>query len=133
MSYLVAYVTVLIVFGVIDAGWLSTMGPVLYRPTLRDILLPSLRIAPALAFYLLYPVGVVVFAVLPGLRSGALSTAFMLALLFGALAYGTYDLTNYATLRNWTLQLTIIDICYGAATSGIAAVLAGLAARSIAR
>jgi uncharacterized membrane protein len=133
MSYLVAYVTVLIVFGVIDAGWLSTMGPVLYRPTLGDILLPSLRIAPALAFYLLYPVGVVVFAVLPGLRSGALSTAFMLALLFGALAYGTYDLTNYATLRNWTLQLTIIDICYGAATSGIAAVLAGLAARSIAR
>jgi len=133
MPYLVAYVTVLIVFGVIDAGWLTTMGPVLYRPTLGDILLPSLRIAPALAFYLLFPVGVVVFAVLPGIRSGALSTAFMLALLFGALAYATYDLTNYATLRNWTLQLTIIDICYGAATSGIAAVLASLAARALAR
>jgi uncharacterized membrane protein len=133
MSYIIAYVTILIVFGVIDAGWLSTMGPVLYRPTLADILLPSLRIAPAIAFYLLYPIGVVVFAVLPGLRSGTLTTAFMLALLFGALAYATYDLTNYATLRNWTLQLTIIDICYGAAASGIAAVLATLAARSIAR
>ena len=51
-------------------------------------------------------------------------TAYTLALLFGALAYATYDLTNYATLRNWNLQITVLDIGYGALASGIAATLA---------
>ncbi len=83
MTYFVAYIAVLVVFGAIDAGWLSTMGNMLYRPTLSDILLQNLRIAPALAFYALYPIGVVVFAVLPALRAGSLATAFFLALLFG--------------------------------------------------
>jgi uncharacterized membrane protein len=99
MSYVIAYVAVLIVFGTIDAAWLSTMGPMLYRPALGDILAPGLRIAPTIAFYLMYPVGVVVFAVLPALRAQTPFTAAALALLFGALAYATYDLTNYATLR----------------------------------
>ena len=88
MSYLVAYFTVLVVFGVVDAGWLTTMGPLLYRPTLGDILLPGLRLAPAIVFYLAYPIGIVVFAVLPGLRMASLPNAVALALLFGALAYG---------------------------------------------
>jgi uncharacterized membrane protein len=129
MTYFISYLAVLVVFGIIDAGWLSTMGNILYRPTLGDILLQNLRIAPALAFYAMYPVGIVVFAVLPALRSGSLATAFSLALLFGAIAYATYDLTNYATLRNWTLQISVADICYGAIASGIAATVATLVAR----
>lgn len=131
LSYVIAYITILVVFGAIDAGWLSTMGNLLYRPTLGDILLPSLRVAPAIAFYLLYPIGIVVFAVAPGLRSGSNAVAFSLAVLFGAIAYATYDLTNFATLRNWTLQLTLLDICYGALASGVAAVAACLAARAL--
>jgi uncharacterized membrane protein len=121
MSYLVAYVGVLVVFGAIDAAWLTFMGPLVYRPALAEILAPNLRVVPALAFYLTYPIGIVVFAVLPGLRAGSVATAFALALLFGALAYATYDLTNYATLRVWTLQITLLDIVYGAFASGIAA------------
>jgi uncharacterized membrane protein len=132
MTYFVSYVAVLVVFGIIDAGWLSTMGNILYRPTLGDILLQNHRIAPAIVFYAIYPIGVVVFAVLPALRSGSLATAFFLALLFGAIAYATYDLTNYATLRNWTLQISVADICYGAVASGIAATAATLAARKFA-
>jgi len=130
MIYFVAYISVLVVFGIIDAGWLSTMGGLLYRPILGDILLENLRIAPAIAFYLAYPIGVVVFAVLPGLRAGSLPTACLLAVLFGALAYATYDLTNYATLRHWTMQLAVIDICYGAAASGIAAAVASYVTRT---
>jgi uncharacterized membrane protein len=126
MSYFVAYLTVLIVFGVVDAGWLTALGPLLYRPALGDILLPSLRAGPAIAFYLVYPVGVVVFAVLPGQRATSLPATIVLALLFGALAYGTYDLTNYATMRHWTLQLTFLDIGYGAIASGLAATVAYL-------
>jgi uncharacterized membrane protein len=131
MSYVVAYLTVLVVFGAIDAGWLTTMGPVLYRPTLADILLPSLRVAPAIVFYLLYPVGIVVFSVMPGLRAGSLTTTLLFALLFGAIAYATYDLTNFATLRNWTWQITLVDIGYGAIASGVAAVAAGFVLRSL--
>ncbi len=133
MSYAIAYVAVLIVFGAIDAAWLSTMGPALYRPALGDILAPGLRIAPAIAFYLMYPIGVVVFAVLPALRAQTPLPAATLALLFGALAYATYDLTNYATLRNWTLQITVLDIGYGALASGIAATAAYFAVRAIVR
>jgi uncharacterized membrane protein len=133
MPYLVAYVAVLIVFGAIDAVWLSTMGPIVYRPALGDILLPSLRTAPAIVFYLTYPIGVVVFAVLPALRAQSPSTAFTLALLFGALAYATYDLTNYATLRNWNLLITVLDIVYGALASGVAATLAYAVVRVMTR
>jgi uncharacterized membrane protein len=124
MAYLVAYIVVLVVFGTIDACWLIFVGPLVYRPTLADVLAPAVRIGPAIAFYLGYPIGVVVFAVLPGLRAGGATNAFLLAVLFGALAYGTYDLTNYATLRNWTLQITALDIVYGALLSGVAAIAA---------
>src|ERR1700734_1543899 len=131
MTYVIAYVAVLIVFGTIDAVWLTTMGALLYRPALGDILAQNLRVAPAVAFYLLYPIGVVAFAVLPGLRAQSPLAAAALALLFGALAYATYDLTNYATLRNWTLQITVIDIGYGALASSIAATVGYFAVRAI--
>ena len=124
MRFVIAYIGVLIVFGAIDAAWLTFMGPILYRPVLADILATNLRIAPAIAFYLMYPIGVVVFAVAPALRSGSPSGAFALAMLFGAIAYGTYDLTNYATLRVWSLQITVLDMVYGALASGIAAAAA---------
>ena len=73
MNYVVPYVVALVVFGVIDAGWLNTIGKMLYRPALADILLDDLRLAPAIAFYLAYPVGIVVFGVMPGLRADAAS------------------------------------------------------------
>ena len=133
MRVLVAYFSVLIVFGIIDAGWLSIMANILYRPVLGDILLSNLRFGPAIVFYLAYPVGVVAFAVVPGLREDSIVTAFLLALLFGALAYGTYDLTNYATLRNWNLQITVMDIVYGALASSIAATVAYFVVRAIVR
>jgi uncharacterized membrane protein len=133
MTYVVAYVAVLIVFGMIDAVWLTTMGAVLYRPALGDILAQNLRVVPAIAFYLMYPIGIVVFAVLPGLRAQSPLAGATLALLFGALAYATYDLTNYATLRNWTLQITVVDIGYGALASSIAATVGYFAVRLLVR
>jgi uncharacterized membrane protein len=131
MQFIAAYITSLVVFGLIDATWLSTTGSVLYRPVLGDIVLANLRVWPAVAFYAMFPVGIVVFAVMPALKSSSVGTAAIYGLLFGAIAYGTYDLTNYATLRNWNLQITIIDIVYGAITSAVAAALATLVTRSI--
>ena len=129
MTYFAAYLSTLVVFGIIDAGWLSTMGNILYRPLLGDMLAPSVRIIPAIAFYLIYPAGIVIFVVLPALRDGALQTTFLYGALFGAIAYATYDLTNQATLRIWPFQITLIDITYGAIASGLAAMFAVAATR----
>jgi uncharacterized membrane protein len=120
MSYVAIYAAILIVFIAVDATWLSVMGSILYRPTLGDILSPGLRWAPAVSFYLIYPIGALVLAVLPALRQGNLFAAIAHAALFGAIAYATYDLTNFATLRNWTLQITLIDIVYGAFATALA-------------
>jgi uncharacterized membrane protein len=132
MQIAAAYGSALVVFGLVDAVWLTLMGSRLYRPTLGNILLPNLRPAPAVVFYLLFPLGIVVFAAIPALKSGGIAAAFLLGLLFGAIAYSTYDLTNYATLRNWTLQLTIADIAYGAVSTALAAAAAFMVARTIA-
>jgi len=129
MIHLVAYAAALIVFGALDAIWLTTMASRLYRPALGEILLDNLRIAPAVAFYFLYPIGLVVFAAMPAVRSGSAGVALTYGALFGLLAYATYDLTNYATLRNWTLQITIVDLMYGTVVAGLTSVAAYYAAR----
>ena len=129
MTHIVAYIASLIVFGALDAIWLITMTGRIYRPALGDILLSDLRVAPAIAFYLLYPVGLVVFAAMPALRSGSAGTALLLGALFGLIAYATYDLTNYATLRSWTLQITLIDLAYGTVVAALTSLAAYHAAR----
>lgn len=132
MQAVTAYLAALVVFGAVDAVWLAVMSNMLYRPTLRDILLTDLRLIPALAFYLSFPAGIVWFAALPGLRAGAIGPAAIHGLFLGALCYATYDLTNYATLRNWTLQLTVVDILYGAVATMASASIATYAARTLA-
>ena len=132
MTFITAYIAILLVFGLIDALWLMTMADRLYRPVLGSVLADEVRLAPAVAFYLMYPIGLVVFAVLPALRDGSVVTAMALAFLFGGLAYATYDLTNYATLKNWTLQITIIDIVYGAVTAAVCAAVAFYVTRAFA-
>ncbi len=129
MQYIVMYIAALVVFVAIDASWLSLMGNAMYRPVLGDILLPTLRVPPAIVFYAIFPIGIVAFAAIPAVRAGAVGPALLWGLLFGAIAYATYDLTNYATLRNWTLQLTLVDIVYGALASAIAAAAATLVGR----
>jgi uncharacterized membrane protein len=129
MQIAAAYIASLVIFLVFDGIWLSVMGNLVYRPTLGDILLTNLRIAPALVFYAAFPVGIVAFVVMPALKAGGAGAAVTYGLLFGAIAYATYDLTNYATLRNWTLQLTIMDIVYGAIVTAATAVAGTYAAR----
>ena len=131
MSHLIAYIAALLVFGILDAIWLWTMSGRLYRPVLGDILLSDLRMAPALVFYFLYPLGLTFFAIAPALKSGEWYAAALYASFFAIIAYGTYDLTNYATLRNWTLEITIIDLAYGTPVSAIAAIAGFMAARAL--
>jgi uncharacterized membrane protein len=121
MHYLVLYLAILVPFVVLDGLWLTTMANVLYKPTLGDILLPSVKLAPAIVFYLIFPLGLIIFATPPAFRAGSVVPALMYGAAFGAFAYATYDLTNLATVRNWTLQIAIVDIAWGALISAIAA------------
>ncbi len=107
----------------IDSIWLTTMVGRLYRPRLGPLLLDKPLLGVALGFYALYAVGIVVFAVMPGLREGALRAAWGGAL-FGVIAYATYDLTNWATLRGWPASLTFIDMAWGLVVTAAAASLA---------
>lgn len=121
MMYLTAYFATFTVFVICDMAWLGTMASRLYRPTLGDIMLADVNLPAGVAFYLIYPIGLVIFAVLPALRSGSLAEAAIYGALFGCFTYLTYDLTNQATLRNWTTQLTLIDVGWGTVLGGIAA------------
>jgi uncharacterized membrane protein len=111
------YVTFLLVFGGLDAVWLTIMVPRLYLPTLGDSAAASVRMIPAIMFYLAYAVGAIAF-VAGGAES--VSQALLEGLFFGAIAYATYDLTNYATLRNWSLSLTVSDMAWSAVATSTA-------------
>lgn len=123
-SIISGYLCTLVVFAIIDFAWLSVMAGRFYRPILGDILLPEVNLKAAAAFYLIYPIGLTIFAVAPALKSGDLKDAALMGALFGFFAYATYDLTNQATVRNWSVSLTLVDVIWGAFASGLAALVA---------
>ena len=126
---LVAYATTLVVFLGLDFVWLTVMTPRLYQPDLGPLMAAQPNMAAAIVFYGLFIVGLVVFAIVPALERGGWRRAASLAALFGLLAYATYDLTNLATLRGFTVRLTVADMIWGALVSAVAA-SAGYAAAS---
>lgn len=128
MVYVVAYAVALVVFVAIDVAYLTSFGGRHFKDTLGDIVAADLRIGPAIVFYLGFPAGLALFAVSPGLRDNSVMTAALYGALFGLFTYGTYDLTNYATLRNWTLGLSLLDMAYGAAIAGLTAAVAWMVA-----
>jgi uncharacterized membrane protein len=116
----------IITFGVassmllMDIIWLSVMSKNRYRPYLGDMIAEKFRLVPAVIFYLIYVLGLVYFVSLPAARQMSLSDSIINGGLFGAIAYSTYDLTNFATLRKWSLMVTLVDIGWGIALSSIA-------------
>ena len=128
MTYITGYVAALLTFLLVDMAWLGTMAPRFYRPTLGDIAIAGVNLPPAIVFYALYPVGLLIFATIPALKSGSITTAVVFGALFGFFTYATYDLSNYATLRNWSLPLTIVDMAWGTMLAGLTAAAAFWAA-----
>lgn len=133
MRILVAYVSALAAFGALDFVWLSVMVQRLYRPELGELLTPKPRMGTVVAFYLVYAAGLVFLAVAPALKEGAAGRAALNGLVFGAVAYATYDLTNQATLRSWSMKVTVADITWGACATALAAMAAFAAARAVVR
>ena len=118
MAYGCAAITLM----VLDVAWLNAvMGP-LYQAELGEMIRAQPSFAPSAVFYLLYGVGILVFAIMPGVDSTSLLRAGLLGGFLGLLAYGTSELTNLATLKQWPLNLAVLNIAWGTFVTGVAAV-----------
>ena len=123
MQFLKVYALTLVIFFLVDIVWLGVISKKLYKEYLGHLMAPNVNWAAALVFYFLFIAGLVFFVIMPAIEKGDLMYAITLGAFFGLITYGTYDLTNLATLRDWPLNITIIDLVWGtflnAATSGI--------------
>lgn len=124
LTLLAAYGGTALVFFTLDMLWLTVLGIGFYRAEIGALLLERPNLVPAVLFYLFYVAGLVGFAVLPALNAGSWVWALVAGVALGLIAYGTYDMTNLATLRGWSLQISLIDMAWGGFLSGISA-LAG--------
>ena len=120
LDFLLTYAIAVVVFFAIDIIWLAKLAKNLYQKEIGSLLLAKPKWGAAIVFYLLYLIGIVVFGVLPA--TSALH-ALGLGALFGLIAYATYDLTNLATLKGFSLKITIIDLIWGAFVSGSTAII----------
>ena len=128
MTYAIAYLAALLAMAGLDYVWLTTMSAALYRRDLGPLLADDPKLGVAAVFYLAYAVGVVIFAVRPALASGDWRSAALYGALFGFFAYATYDLTNFSTLKVWSLRVTLLDIGWGIVLTAVAASVGALAA-----
>lgn len=108
-------------FLVLDLIWLGVVMRDFYREQMGPLMADPFNIPAAVAFYALMVLGVTVFVSAPALASGTWWDALLWGALFGLVAYGTYDLTNLATLRNWPVTLTFVDMAWGAVVTGLSA------------
>jgi len=110
------YLLTVPVFFIIDMIWLGLVAKNFYQDQIGFLLGP-VNWTAAIIFYLLFIVGILVFAVLPALDAGSLTKAILLGAFFGFVAYATYDLTNLATTKDWPLTVTLVDMVWGAVLS----------------
>jgi uncharacterized membrane protein len=123
------YLVALVVFFLLDMLWLGLLARPFYRQQIGSLLNPNVNWAAAILFYLLFLVGLLVFAILPGVEANSLARTLALAALYGLVTYATYDLTNLATLNHWPLPLVIVDITWGIVLSSAVAWAAFLAGK----
>lgn len=123
MQFLKVYALTLVIFFLVDIVWLGVISKKLYKEYLGHLMAPNVNWAAALVFYFLFIAGLVFFVIMPAIKKGDFMYAITVGAFFGLITYGTYDLTNLSTLKDWPLNITIIDLIWGtflnAATSGI--------------
>ena len=113
MEFLQHYVVTAVIFIVIDAVWLSVIANKFYKKQLGSLLAKKPNFVAAAAFYVLYLIAILVFALNPALDQGSLGYATSHAALLGLTMYATYDLTNHSTLKNWPAIVTFVDMAWG--------------------
>ena len=129
LYYVKLYFTCLVAFLAVDMVWLGLIAKNFYRKYIGFLLAPNPNWVAAIIFYLLFVVGVVVFVVVPGIKETSIKNTLLRAALFGLITYATYDLTNMATVKDWPLIVTVIDLIWGMVLSTIVGVVGYYAAQ----
>jgi uncharacterized membrane protein len=111
--YTKLYLITLLAFFAIDMVWLGLVARTFYCKYLGFLLAPNPNWLAAITFYLLFIQEILVFVVLPGLQNGSLQAILLRAALFGLITYATYDLTNLATIKDWPVIVTAVDMIWG--------------------
>ena len=120
-KYIAAYGGTVIVMVALDMLWLGVVAKSMYQEGIGHLMAEGPNVGVAVLFYLLYALGVVIFVVVPHHNGSSWATTLTMGALFGFFAYATYDLTNLATLRQWPLGLSLIDIGWGTLVSAASA------------
>ncbi|MCI0130275.1 DUF2177 family protein [Vagococcus sp. CY53-2] len=107
-----------VIFLMFDLFWLLVVSKNLYQTFIGE-LLGDVKVTPAIIFYFVYLVGVVFFVLIPGIDKQSIFYTISSGALFGFICYSTYDLTNLATIKNWPVTMTIIDLVWGTSVTAI--------------
>ncbi len=121
MHWLLIYLAVIGTILIIDAVWLGVVAKKFYADQLGSLMRKDIKAVPALLFYLLFAVGLVVLAVRPEQAHTPIGTAAFHGGMVGFIGYGTYNMTNYATLKDWPIKMTTVDWPWGTGLSALAA------------
>ncbi len=132
MPYLIAYVSGLVTFLAIDYVWLSRIASGFYRREIGDLMLDKPNLGVAVFFYLLYVAAIVVLVVNPALEKQQWWTAALYGTLLGLVAYGAYDITNLATLKGWSVTVSLVDMLWGSALTAVTATVSYFVTRAFA-
>ncbi|NJO37360.1 MAG: DUF2177 family protein [Rhizobiales bacterium] len=120
-SFLAAWGVTAVVFLVIDAIWLGLVATSFYARALGDLMLTQPKLGIAALFYIGYTFAVVLLVSAPAARSGSLGQSLLYGAVFGLAAYGTYDITNMSTLKNWPVAMSLVDMAWGTFLTAVAA------------
>ena len=126
-KFVMAYGAALVTMVIIDLLWLGVIARPLYQQGIGHLMAEKPNLVAAVLFYLLYPVGIVVFAIAPDAANATWLKTFITAALLGLFAYATYDLTNLATLKGWPVSLAVVDMAWGSLVTGVSALAGKLA------
>lgn len=117
MKYFLHYIITFIVFLGVDMIWLGIIAKDLYASAIGHLMSENINWIAALSFYFIFIFGILVFVLEPALKEGNVLKMILTAALFGLVTYSTYDLTNLATLKDWPLSITFIDLMWGSSLS----------------
>ena len=125
------FLSVTSVFLFIDIIWLSQSFSYFYQPNIGDLLREDVILLPASLFYIIYPLGATILVVLPSLKKGLSKAIFFNGFVLGFVAYGTYNLTNMATLQGWSASVVVVDMIWGGVLTGVSSLLGTYIARRV--
>lgn len=125
------FIIALPVFFIIDMIWLVLIAKRFYQDQIGFLMKPDVNWLAAIVFYLLFITGIVIFVITPALEKHSWTHAVIFGALFGLITYATYDLTNLATVKDWPLLVTVVDLIWGSVLASTVSLITYLIAVKI--